>query len=118
MSPGTARCVEAEWLGTPFLLVDTGGWLPSGSDLDQKVSRQVEEAVRGADLIVFLVDASVGITEDDDAVASWLRRAGKPVLLGVNKADNNQREDERWQFLSLGLGEPLPDLRTPRPAHG
>ena len=109
--PGVTRdrkVLEAEWLGIPFLLVDTGGWLPSGSDLDHKVSRQVEEAVRGADLIVFLVDASVGITEEDDAVASWLRRAGKPVLLGVNKADNNQREDERWQFLSLGLGEPLP----------
>jgi GTP-binding protein len=109
--PGVTRdrkVVEAEWLGRPFLLVDTGGWLPSGSDLDQKVSRQVEEAVRGADLIVFLVDAAVGITEDDDAVASWLRRTGKPVLLGINKADNNQREDERWQFLSLGLGEPYP----------
>jgi GTP-binding protein len=50
----------------------------------------------------------VGITEDDDAVATWLRRAGKPVLLGVNKADNNQREDDRWQFLALGLGEPHP----------
>ena len=109
--PGVTRdrkVVEAEWLGRPFLLVDTGGWLPSGNDLDQKVSRQVEEAVRGADLIVFLVDAAVGITEDDDAVATWLRRTGKPVLLGINKADNNQREDERWQFLSLGLGEPYP----------
>jgi GTP-binding protein len=109
--PGVTRdrkVVEAEWLGRPFLLVDTGGWLPSGSDLDRKVSHQVEEAVRGADLIVFLVDAAVGITEDDDAVASWLRRTGKPVLLGINKADNNQREDERWQFLSLGLGEPYP----------
>jgi GTP-binding protein len=109
--PGVTRdrkIVEAEWLGVPFLLVDTGGWLPSGSDLDQKVSRQVEQAVRSADLIVFLVDASVGITEDDDAVATWLRRAGKPVLLGVNKADNNQREDDRWQFLALGVGEPHP----------
>ena len=109
--PGVTRdrkVVEAEWLGRPFLLVDTGGWLPSGSDLDRKVSRQVEEAVRGAALIVFLVDAAVGVTEEDDAVASWLRRTGKPVLLGINKADNNQREDERWQFLSLGLGEPFP----------
>jgi GTP-binding protein len=109
--PGVTRdrkVVEAEWLGRPFLMVDTGGWLPSGSDLDRKVSRQVEEAVRGADLIVFLVDAAVGVTEEDDAVASWLRRTGKPVLLGINKADNNQREDERWQFLSLGLGEPYP----------
>ena len=109
--PGVTRdrkVVEAEWLDRPFLLVDTGGWLPSGSDLDRKVSRQVEEAVRSADLIVFLVDAAVGVTEEDDAVASWLRRTGKPVLLGINKADNNQREDERWQFLSLGLGEPYP----------
>jgi GTP-binding protein len=109
--PGVTRdrkVVEAEWLDRPFLLVDTGGWLPSGSDLDRKVSRQVEEAVRAADLIVFLVDAAVGVTEEDDAVASWLRRTGKPVLLGINKADNNQREDERWQFLSLGLGEPYP----------
>jgi GTP-binding protein len=109
--PGVTRdrkIVEAEWLGRPFLLVDTGGWLPSGTDLDRKVSRQVEEAVRGADVIVFLVDAAVGVTEEDDAVASWLRRTGKPVLLGINKADNNQREDERWQFLSLGLGEPYP----------
>jgi GTP-binding protein len=109
--PGVTRdrkFIEAEWLGVPFLLVDTGGWLPGGSDLDRKVSQQVEEAVRGADLIVFLVDAAVGITEEDDAAASWIRRTGKPVLLGINKADNNQREDDRWQFLSLGLGEPFP----------
>jgi GTP-binding protein len=109
--PGVTRdrkVIEAEWLGIPFLLVDTGGWVPGGSDLDKKVSRQVEQAVRGADLIVFLVDAGVGITEEDDAAASWIRRTGKPVLLGINKADNNQREDERWQFLALGLGEPFP----------
>jgi GTPase len=109
--PGVTRdrkVFDAEWLGIPFLLVDTGGWRPGGTDLDRKVSRQVEQAVRGADLIVFLVDASVGITEEDDAAASWIRRTGKPVLLGINKADNNQREDERWQFLALGLGEPFP----------
>ena len=80
--PGVTRdrkVIEAEWLGRPFLLVDTGGWLPGGSDLDQKVSRQVEQAVRGADLIVFLVDASVGITEEDDAgghLAAARRQAG------------------------------------------
>jgi GTP-binding protein len=109
--PGVTRDrkeIEAEWLGVPFTLVDTGGWMPSGSELDQKVSRQVEQAVRDADLIVFLVDASVGVTEDDDAVAAWVRRTGKPVLLAANKADNTNREDERWQFLSLGLGEPHP----------
>jgi GTP-binding protein len=109
--PGVTRdrkVVEAEWLGVPFLLVDTGGWLPGGNDLDRKVSQQVEQAVRDADLIVFLVDAAVGVTEEDDAAAAWVRRSGKPVLLAINKADNNQREDERWQFLALGLGEPFP----------
>jgi GTP-binding protein len=109
--PGVTRdrkVIEAEWLGVPFLLVDTGGWLPGGNDLDRKVSQQVEQAVRDADLIVFLVDAAVGVTDEDDAAAAWVRRSGKPVLLGINKADNNQREDERWQFLSLGLGEPFP----------
>ncbi|MFM8383210.1 MAG: GTPase, partial [Actinomycetota bacterium] len=56
---------EAVWLGQRFLLVDTGGWLPGGSDLDVKVSRQVEKAVRGADLVVMVVDGSVGVTDDD-----------------------------------------------------
>ncbi len=109
--PGVTRDrkeFDAEWLGVPFTLVDTGGWLPGGTSLDAKVSRQVEQAVRAADLVVFLVDGAVGVTEEDEAVARWIRRADKPVLLVVNKADNNQREDERWAFLQLGLGEPFP----------
>ncbi|MFM7535011.1 MAG: ribosome biogenesis GTPase Der [Acidimicrobiales bacterium] len=109
--PGVTRDrkeVEVEWLGVPFHLVDTGGWLPSGSDLDAKVSRQVERAVEQADLVVFLVDASVGITDDDAAVAEWLRRSGKPVLLVANKADNDRRELDMWEFVSLGLGDPHP----------
>ena len=66
--PGVTRDrkeVEAEWLGRPFTLVDTGGWLPAGSELDAKVSRQVEAAVRKADLVLFLVDGSIGLTDDD-----------------------------------------------------
>ena len=66
--PGVTRDrneMEAEWLGRRFLLVDTGGWLPSGSELDAKVSRQVEAAVRSADLILFLADGSVGVTDED-----------------------------------------------------
>jgi GTP-binding protein len=109
--PGVTRDrkeVEVEWLGVPFHLVDTGGWLPGGSDLDAKVSRQVEKAVEAADLVVFLVDATVGITDDDAAVAEWLRRSGKPVLLVANKADNDRRELEMWEFVSLGLGDPHP----------
>jgi len=109
--PGVTRDrkeVEGEWLGVPFLLVDTGGWLPGGSDLEAKVSRQVEKGVRDADAVLFLVDAAVGVTEEDAAVAEWLRRSGKPVLLIANKADNDRREREAWEFLSLGLGEAYP----------
>jgi len=99
---------EAEWLGRRFLLVDTGGWTPEGSELDAKVSRQVEAAVRHADIILFVVDASVGVTDDDDTMATWLRRTNRPILLVTNKADNDRRESDRWEFLALGLGDPLP----------
>lgn len=109
--PGVTRdrkTAVADWLGIEFQVVDTGGWMPGGSELDEKVSRQVEAAVRGADLVVFLVDASVGVTDDDSAIATWLRRSGVPVLLTANKADNDRRENERWEFLALGLGDPVP----------
>jgi len=109
--PGVTRDrkeMEAEWLGTYFRLVDTGGWLPAGSELDEKVSRQVEAAVKQADVVLFVVDASTGVTEDDESVANWLRRLKSPVLLITNKADNERRENDRWEFLSLGLGDPIP----------
>jgi len=109
--PGVTRDrkeLEAKWLGRRFRLVDTGGWLPAGSELDAKVSRQVEAAVRSADLIIFLTDGSVGVTDEDEAVAAWLRKVSPPVMLVVNKADNDRREADRWEFLSLGLGEPYP----------
>jgi GTP-binding protein len=109
--PGVTRDrkeLEAEWLGNKFLLVDTGGWLPGGSDLDEKVSRQVEAAVQQADVVLFLVDASVGLTDDDQQVAYWLRRIKAPVLVVANKADNDRRENDRWEFLALGMGEPVP----------
>jgi GTPase len=109
--PGVTRDrkeVDAEWLGVGFRLVDTGGWRPRGSDLDAKVSRQVEKGVRDADAVLFLVDAAVGVTDEDAAVAEWLRKTGKPVLLVANKADNDRRERDAWEFLSLGLGEAYP----------
>ena len=96
--PGVTRDrkeVEAEWLGVPFMLVDTGGWLPGGNELDEKVSRQVEAAVKQADVVLFVVDASVGLTQDDESVANWLRRLKAPVILVANKADNDRRENEK-----------------------
>jgi GTP-binding protein len=99
---------DANWLGREFSVTDTGGWMPGGSELDEKVSRQVEAAVKSADLVLFVVDASVGATDDDERIATWLRRTGRPVLVVANKADNDRRESDRWSFLSLGLGEPYP----------
>jgi GTPase len=109
--PGVTRDrkeVDAEWLDRTFRLVDTGGWLPGGSDLDEKVSRQVEAAVRHADLVLFVVDGSIGAVDEDEAIATWLRRTKVPVLLVTNKADNDRRENDRWEFLSLGMGDPYP----------
>ena len=109
--PGITRDrkeLDAEWLGVPFRVIDTGGWMPGGNELDAKVSRQVEAAVREADLVLFVVDASVGTVSDDDAIANWLRRVDVPVLVVANKADNDHRERELWDFLSLGLGDPVP----------
>jgi GTP-binding protein len=99
---------NAEWLGHEFEIVDTGGWLPGGDELDEKVSRQVEAAVRDADLVLFMVDASVGLTDDDERVAHWLRTANVAVLVVANKSDNDRRELDRWEFISLGLGDPVP----------
>jgi len=109
--PGITRDrneAEAEWLGHRFTIVDTGGWMPGGGELDAKVSRQVEAAVREADVVLLTVDASVGVTDDDTAIATWLRRAGVPIVVVVNKADNDRRETDRWEFLALGLGDPVP----------
>jgi GTP-binding protein len=109
--PGVTRDrkeLEADWLGIPFTVVDTGGWLPGGSDLEAKVSRQVEQAVMAADVVLLVVDASVGVTEEDVDVAAWLRRTAKEVLLVANKADNDRREAESWELLALGMGEPWP----------
>jgi GTPase len=96
----------AEWAGRSFRVVDTGGWLASGGDLDQEVSRQAERAVAAADVIVLVVDVAVGITEEDARVASLLRRAGPPVLVVVNKVDDGSRESDAWAFTQLGLGDP------------
>ncbi|MEY2469631.1 MAG: GTPase [Actinomycetota bacterium] len=109
--PGVTRdrkVLEAEWNGIPFTIVDTGGWLSSGDDLDMKVSRQAEHAVDNADLALFVVDVTVGVTADDEDVAEWLRRRTTPTVVVANKVDGENREREIWGFLSLGLGDPIP----------
>jgi GTP-binding protein len=88
--------------------VDTGGWMPGGSDLEAKVSRQSEQAIRDAHAVILLVDAVTGITEEDARVAEVVRElAPGKVLLVVNKVDDAGREGLIWEAMSLGLGDPI-----------
>ncbi|MGK2930492.1 MAG: ribosome biogenesis GTPase Der [Acidimicrobiales bacterium] len=107
--PGVTRdrkVVSVEWTGRTFEVVDTGGWLPGGSALDEKVSAQAERAMEDSDIVVFVVDGTTGVTEEDAMAAAVLRRKAKPVLLVVNKIDDPRREHLIWEFMDLGLGEP------------
>ncbi|HET9731849.1 MAG TPA: ribosome biogenesis GTPase Der [Acidimicrobiales bacterium] len=109
--PGVTRdrkVVPAEWAGRSFEVVDTGGWLAGGSALDRQVSAQAEKALADADVIVMVVDATVGVTDDDQRVADLVRRAGPPVILVANKVDSDGREPAMWEFAALGLGDPWP----------
>ena len=109
--PGVTRDrkeVLAEWQGHPFRLVDTGGWLPGGDALDAKVSRQAEKAMEEADVVLFVVDAAIGMTEEDARAAAHLRRLDKPTLLVANKVDHQSHEARIWEFLNLGIGDPIP----------
>jgi GTP-binding protein len=107
--PGVTRDrkeVEAEWNGRQFVAVDTGGWLPSRNSLDAKVSEQSEKAMRSADVIMLVVDATVGVVEEDAQVAAVLRKLGRPVVVVANKVDDANRESSMWDFLEFGMGEP------------
>ncbi|MFT7475226.1 MAG: GTP-binding protein [Verrucomicrobiales bacterium] len=111
--PGVTRDrkeVVAEWLGREFTLVDTGGWMSEqdGDELDAKVSRQSERALAEADVVLFVVDATVGATADDQLVADLVRRVGTPSFLVANKVDSEQQQHVIWDLLSLGAGEPKP----------
>ncbi|MBK9559777.1 MAG: ribosome biogenesis GTPase Der [Candidatus Microthrix sp.] len=109
--PGVTRDrheTEASWAGRRFVLIDTGGWSQRGDDLDAKVSAQSEAALDEADVILLIVDATVGSTDDDDQVAGLIRRRSTPVLVVANKVDDTGREPLIWDFLGLGLGDPFP----------
>ncbi len=109
--PGVTRDrkeVEADWQGRPFRLVDTGGWLARGTTLDDKVSRQAEAALARADVVLFVVDAAVGVTEEDSQAARMMRSVDRPVVLVANKVDDDSHQDRIWDLVRLGLGEPWP----------
>ena len=107
--PGVTRDrkeVEAFWLDRTFTLIDTGGWITGGDSLDAKVSRQSEQAMFNADVVLFVLDSTVGITEEDAQVADLLRKEVESVIVVANKVDDRNHESSAWEFMSLGLGEP------------
>jgi GTP-binding protein len=109
--PGVTRdqvTYQADWAGRRFELVDTGGWEPKATGLQASVVAQAERAMADADLVLFVVDATVGVTEEDAAVAARLRRGRVPVILVANKVDSAAAEPQVADLWSLGLGEPLP----------
>lgn len=108
--PGVTRdrhYAVSDWSGKSFMLVDTGGYLPTSQDMiDLAIREQVDIAIEETDVILFMVDLTTGITDIDLSIAEKLRRTERPVLLVVNKTDNEMRESEAYQFYNLGLGEP------------
>lgn len=94
----------AEWIGKSFNLIDTGGFVPQSEDVfEREIAKQVNIAIDEANVIIFMVDASSGITNLDESMADLLRRSRKPVLLAVNKVDNHNRLLEAAEFYSLGF---------------
>ena len=98
----------ANWAGRDFLVMDTGGWLDKARGMSARIAAQAEVAVASADLVVMVVDATVGATDEDEAVVRMLRRAKLPVILVANKVDDARTEAEAAALWSLGLGEPHP----------
>ena len=109
--PGTTRdrhFGEAEWDGRKFWLIDTGGLVPdSHESMDRAIRQQVDFALAEADAVVFLVDGREGPNPVDNAIAERLRKAGRPVLLAVNKLDDLERSTAHYNFYDLGFGDPL-----------
>jgi GTP-binding protein len=109
--PGVTRDrvpYDANWNGRRFTVVDTGGWEPDARDRALAIANQAEIAIQTADVVLFVVDTTVGATDVDEAAVKMLRRSSKPVILVANKADNQNLEIEATSLWSLGLGEPYP----------
>lgn len=111
--PGVTRDrikYEAEWNGKHFMVMDTGGWEtnPDPQSINAGISAGAELAIREADLILFIIDISVGALEEEIALVNIIRKSGKPVILIGNKADSPEAELAVHELWQLGLGEPIP----------
>lgn len=109
--PGTTRdriFAPVSWRGSQFSVVDTGGLiLQPLSTLAQEINEQVQAAIDDADIIIFLVDVKEGVTPVDQEIAGRLRQVAKPLIVAVNKADNERLEAQAVEFFELGLAEPV-----------
>ena len=98
---------KSEWLGREFSVVDTGGWVVNSDDIfEEEIRKQVLMAVDEADVILFVVDVTNGVTDLDMQVAAILRRAKSPVIMVANKTDNHELRYNASEFYRLGLGDP------------
>ena len=117
-TPGVTRdrvYGEAEWKGHTVPLVDTGGYVPRSDDpYERAIREQAEIALEDADVILFVVDVTIGITDTDQEIANVLRQAETPVMVVANKADNQEREWAASEFYQLGLGDVHPVSSTNR----
>ncbi len=110
-TPGVTRdrvSYDAIWNGRRFVVVDTGGWISDATGMAAQIAEQAEMAIAAADAVVFVVDATVGTLDADEAVVRVLRRSQKPVVLAANKVDDQRTEAEAAAMWNLGLGEPYP----------
>ncbi|MDQ1684161.1 MAG: GTPase [Frankiaceae bacterium] len=109
--PGVTRdrvAYDATWNGRRFTVVDTGGWQRDARGMAGRIAEQAEVAVAAADAVLLVVDATVGITDVDEAIARVLQRSGKPVVLAANKVDDARAELDAADLWRLGVGEPRP----------
>ncbi|WP_268913109.1 ribosome biogenesis GTPase Der [Lentilactobacillus sp. SPB1-3] len=110
-TPGVTRdriYAHGEWLTTKFAMIDTGGIQIDDQPFSAQIRSQAEIAIEEADVIVFIVDAKAGLTDDDEQVARILYQSDKPIVLAVNKADNPETREDIYDFYALGVGDPLP----------
>jgi len=109
--PGVTRdrvAYDATWNGRQFTVVDTGGWQRDARGMAGRIAEQAEIAVAAADAVLLVVDATVGVTDADQAIARVLLRSGKPVVLAANKVDDARAELDAADLWRLGVGEPRP----------
>ena len=99
---------KASWLTKEFNIIDTGGIELENASFTTQIKMQAEIAIEEADIIIFVVNGREGITKEDEYVARILQKSRKPIILAVNKIDDNQFKDYIYEFYALGVGDPIP----------